>query len=190
MSSKSNACKSSVQCDYCGKLFSYDSSCLCELGDHAITDHWYKKVSHFVKNSPLARLQDACTCEVQWIANGRVNLKRLKHENFVDLYKTTMETWQNGPTELLCCECGYAGPPYIRKQKNKVAQTVLGQYLLMACWPICFTPFSMNKGTTITLFCKRCGSLFGTYDQCSGTLQQPCVRAPISCQTSVTNTCR
>ncbi|KAL3285355.1 hypothetical protein HHI36_019463 [Cryptolaemus montrouzieri] len=157
-----------LRCDVCGETFPYDPTCVGELGQHSCKVHWLHKIGHFVQENVKCEAPMA----IQWIANAKVNVKRLKQENFIDLYKTTMETWHDGPTLLRCCECGYAGAPYIRKQKNKVASTRFGQYLLMACWPICFAP--MMSRNEISLYCKKCGAFFGCYDIDTGCLIQSC----------------
>ncbi|XP_045464127.1 uncharacterized protein LOC123673593 isoform X1 [Harmonia axyridis] len=173
----------SLRCNICGKTFPYNPECIGKLGQHNCEEHWIHKIGHFVNKKSKC----GTPMEIQWIANAKVNVKRLKRENFLDLYKTTIESWHDGPTELRCCSCGYEGPPYIRKQKNKVTSTRLGQYLLMACWPLCFAP--MASQNEITLYCKKCGALFGSYDMDNGILIQSCCTSRADCTSSNCGKC-
>ncbi|XP_044755616.1 uncharacterized protein LOC123314394 [Coccinella septempunctata] len=181
--SRSSASQNNLRCDLCGKVFPYSPECVGQLGQHTCAEHWLEKIGHFVSK----KANRSPPVEIQWISNAKVNVKRLKHENFLDLYKTTIESWHDGPTELRCCSCGYVGPPYIRRQKNKVASTRFGQYLLMACWPLCFAP--MSSKNDITLYCKQCGALFGSYDMENGCLIQSCSSSCLECAESYCSQC-
>ncbi|KAK9877202.1 hypothetical protein WA026_016949 [Henosepilachna vigintioctopunctata] len=116
-SSRTCSCKSSNQlrCDQCGKSFQYDPDCVGELGQHSFKNHWVNRIGHFAQGN-----ENSTENTVQWISKAKVNVKCLKQEDLNDQYKTTVESWREGPTDLRCCQCGYTGPPYIRRQKNKV----------------------------------------------------------------------
>lgn len=62
-----------------------------------------------------------------WTSNLQTDLKNMnlqcERHNFFPV-----ESWHDGPTELRCCTCGYVGPPYIRKQKNKVNIYILRSF--------------------------------------------------------------
>ncbi|XP_045464128.1 uncharacterized protein LOC123673593 isoform X2 [Harmonia axyridis] len=75
----------SLRCNICGKTFPYNPECIGKLGQHNCEEHWIHKIGHFVNKKSKC----GTPMEIQWIANAKVNVKRLKRENFLDLYKTT-----------------------------------------------------------------------------------------------------
>ncbi|XP_023024470.2 uncharacterized protein, partial [Leptinotarsa decemlineata] len=146
------------------------------VGEHLLEHHPDEELTFFsCEEDESEKSRKCCKCPSKTkkkIIKVR-NLNRLSISKR-SLFKTTVETWKPGPVKVICPKCKINDRPCIRKQRNKVAYTALGAFFILTCWPLCFIPFLMPKGSTVDLFCKHCGNYLGEYNRATGSLKCAC----------------
>lgn len=98
-----------------------------------------------------------------------------RNKNSKKYYKTSIESWRPvGDNKVTCPRCQSFCRPTVRAQRTHTTDSSIVSGFLMACWPMCFSPFYLPKPTFENLHCPVCNYHLGVYDH----LQQKVVPNP------------